>query len=185
MKKFAISAALAAGFASSMAYAAHPDATYVAELNALNTSGGSGTAVVAIKGDTLTVVISATGLTPGQSHAQHIHGSDSDPSFDAFCPNISFDTDGDNLVTIPEGAPAYGAVLLSLSTDGTSTGEAPVADENGNLAYSQTFTLGSDGNIATPELLPLENRVIVLHGQNVMGTYNATLPAVCGQLVEQ
>ncbi len=179
-KKFLLSAASLSLLATA-AQANHPDATYVAELNSLNNSGVTGTATVAIRGDLLTVVIAATGLTADQPHAQHIHGQ-SDKTVNAFCPDISVDTDGDNLVTIPEGAGSYGGVLISLGDD---AGASPVVDASGNLAYSQTFTLGANGNIATPDLLPLENRAVVLHGLSVMGTYDGALPAACGELVEQ
>lgn len=179
-KKILMSAASIALFATA-AQANHPDATYVASLNSLNSSGASGTATVAIRGDLLTVVITATGLAPSESHPQHIHGQ-SDKTINAFCPDISADSDGNNLVTIPEGAGSYGGVLISLGDD---TGAAPMVDANGNLAYSQTFTLGVNGNIATADLLPLENRAIVLHGVTVMGTYDGALPAACGELVEQ
>lgn len=179
-KKILMSAASIALFATA-AQANHPDATYVASLNSLNSSGASGTATVAIRGDLLTVVITATGLVASEAHPQHIHGQ-TDSTMNSSCPDISADSNGDNLVTIPEGAGSYGGVLLNLADD---AGASPTVDANGNLAYSQTFTLGMDGNIATPDLLPLENRAIVLHGVTVMGTYDGALPAACGELIEQ
>ena len=42
-------------------------------LTSVNNSGVTGTAVLRLKGDQLTVTINATGLTPNQVHVQHIH----------------------------------------------------------------------------------------------------------------
>ncbi len=93
------------------------------------------------------------------------------------CPPASADTDGDGIVTIPEGAPFYGGVLLSLEN-------FPTADANGNLTYTKTFMLG-EGDVLTPaELGTLENRAIVLHGLNNDGEYVATIPVACGKIVK-
>ena len=50
------------------------DGTYYSELNQFNDSGASGTAMLMLDGDQLTVEIEASGLTPDQTHLQHIHG---------------------------------------------------------------------------------------------------------------
>ncbi|HEV7331349.1 MAG TPA: CHRD domain-containing protein [Flavisolibacter sp.] len=141
---------------------------YKAYLSPLNNSGVSGMATLTLEGNMLTVTIEASGLTPNQVHPQHIHGF-MERNKNAKCPPMSADTDGDGLVELAEGAPFYGPVLLSLTPFPTATAE-------GNIMYSNTFTIDK-------ELLPLQNNAIVLHGMMVNGTYWPTLPVACAQIM--
>jgi len=149
--------------------------TFSANLSQLNNSGASGTVNVSVNGNIMTVNVQATGMVANQAHPQHIHGKDDGTN--ATCPPPSADTNSDGTITIPEGAPFYGAVILPLEN-------FPTADANGTVTYSQTFTLG-EGETPTAETLSaLENRAIVLHGLNDgSGTYVATTPVACGELV--
>ncbi|HEY0752165.1 MAG TPA: CHRD domain-containing protein [Chitinophagaceae bacterium] len=140
---------------------------YKATLNSLNNSGAHGTATLWLDGNMLTVKIEAMGLEPNKLHPQHIHGF-ADDSRNATCPSMTADTNGDGLVDLVEGLPSYGPVLLEL-------GPLPTADAMGNVSYIQTFEISMD-------LLPLQNRAIVLHGLTVNGEYVATLPVACGQI---
>ena len=139
-------------------------ATYQVELDALNNSGASGTAVVTLKGRSLTVKIDAEGLVPNAPHAQHIHGMP-DHSKDFMCPTQDADKNGDGVVNVAEGLPAYGAITVSLTTKGDTSAKSglavdrmPVADENGNLQYERT--------IKVPEKIAanIKNLHIVQHG---------------------
>jgi hypothetical protein len=152
---------------------------YSITLGALNDSRAGGSAVITLaeNGD-LTVNIEATGLVPNQPHAQHIHGS-SDRQQDFVCPTGDADADGDGIVSTAEGLPSYGDIFISLTTEGDSSPESglaadrmPVADADGNVTYTRTFT---------PEELPdgtaaaVRNLHVVQHGIDVNdnGEYDA------------
>ena len=142
---------------------------YEAHIEALNNSGVSGTAMLTLDGEMLTVEITATGLEPHKTHAQHIHGF-TENNKNASCPGMKADTDGDGLISIGEGLPFYGPVLIALTPFQT-----PGAD--GMIHYMQTFDL-SGGNTVSP----LQTRAIVLHGLTVNGTYIGSLPVGCAQI---
>ncbi len=144
-----------------------PAKTYKAKLNMLNGSGVAGMAELTLVGDQLTVTIQAEGLVPDRLHPQHIHGASSNNG-NSTCPPPSADTNGDGFISVPEGAPFYGGILKPLMP-------FPTAPE-GTIDFEQTYTL-------TESLSPLQNRAIVLHGIFVNGTYDATLPVACGQIM--
>jgi hypothetical protein len=141
---------------------------YKANLNPLNNSGVSGTAMLTLEGKMLTVEINATGLEANKLHPQHIHGF-IDNNRNSICPTMSFDTNGDGILTLAETVPAYGPVLLELAP-------LPTANAQGEIHYMHTFEIN-------PSLLPLQNRAIVLHGLTVNGQYIASLPVACGQVM--
>lgn len=140
---------------------------YRAVLSSLNNSGASGIATLMLDGDKLTVTIEAMGLEANKVHPQHIHGF-VENNRNSTCPTMAADTNGDGLVDLIEGLPSYGPVILNLTP-------TPTADASGRVMYTQTFTISKD-------LLPLQNRAIVLHGLTVDGTYWPTLPVACGQI---
>lgn len=140
---------------------------YKATLQAINNSGVSGTAMLWLQGNMLTVQIDAMGLEANKLHPQHIHGF-TDNNKNSTCPTWSADTNGDGIISLAEGLPSYGPVLLSLT-------DFPTADANGEIHYMQKFTI--DGSV-----LPLQNRAIVLHGLTLNGQYVATLPVACAQI---
>lgn len=175
------------------------DGTYEVPLTQLNESGASGTAVLELDGTSLSVMIEASGLTPGAPHAQHIHGDTSGTNFT--CPSPAdveeLDADGDGLLNTVEAAAFYGPVHIPLTTEGDTSMESalavdrfPVADAEGNLSYERTIELDE----ATAN--NLTNLHIVQHGidLNDDGEYNgdapssldpalpleATIPADCG-----
>jgi hypothetical protein len=159
------------------------------DLNELNVSGVDGTALLARRGNELTVFIAATGLTPGQTHPQHIHGFANDQIV-ARTPTIAFDDsalggDEDGYVELAEGLDTYGPVLFNLAPFPT----AP----NGSVTFATTYNL-TDQQLAT--LQPLQIREIVLHGMNVLpgvgagtpgevngtGGYTGILPVASGEV---
>ena len=163
------------------ASAAHIDFLGNIALTELNDSGVSGNGTVFYDADTqiLDVAINATGLTPNQQHAQHIHGrfnEDGEP-IDSTTPTRANDAagDGDGFIEVLEGVSSYGDVLLSLFETGTTT--FPTADADGNLNFSASYDL-SDSSVFTPspatgavyeaaDLFSLYLREIVLHGMVV------------------
>jgi hypothetical protein len=175
---------------------------YGIAVDSLNDSGATGSALLTLAEDgSLTVSVEADGLAPGLVHAQHIHG-DADLTQDFSCPPPEADEDGDGFVDVAEGVPFYGGIHIALTTEGDSSPESglavdrmPVADENGQLSYSRTFSREDlpDGTAAA-----VRNLHIVIHGIDINenGEYDfdangeseldpqvpfeATVPAACG-----
>jgi hypothetical protein len=167
-------------------------------LRPLNGSGTSGSATVDISGSEVTVTVTTNGASPEQPHAQHIHIGGNN-----VCPTSAADTDGDGFISTPEGQPAYGAVQVSLTTEGDTSAESavavdrfPVADASGTVSYSRTFDLPS--GVTADDV---RNGVIVQHGiaDTSLGEdpaaydgpdsplmagvpQEATLPTACGSL---
>lgn len=193
----ALAIGLPLALAPATAFAAGGDGTYNATLTPLNGSGATGTASLTLKGDQLTVVIDAHGLTANAPHAQHIHGTVGGHNV---CPTMAADKDGNGFVSTSEGTPAYGAIDVSLTTTGDSSPKSalavdrfPMADANGDLHYERTLTVSSD--VANN----LGSLHVVQHGvdENNSGKYDgdtksdldpslpaeATDPTDCGMLV--
>lgn len=130
-----------------------------------------GTANLELHGNRLTVEITAINLKANALHPQHIHGfgKGTGKKQDATCPTIAQDDDGDGFVSVAEGAETYGPILLPLKP-------FPTADSAGTVTFSKTF------KVKRGQLTPLEIREIVLHGGDVNGTYDPTLPVLCGSI---
>ena len=62
--------------------------------------------------------VKARGLTPDAPHAQHIHYGEQARNE---CPGLDLDTNGDGRLNTLEGVPAYGPVVVSLTTRGDTT----------------------------------------------------------------
>ena len=167
-----------------------------AQLAPLNGSGASGSATLVRNGTQLTTTINSSGLTPGQPHAQHIHGMAQAISE---CPTLAADDNDDGLINTAEGLPSYGPIAVSLTTRGDTSPDSalavdrfPVADSVGFMDYNRT--------IAVPDSVRknLGKFAIVQHGVdlNHNGRYDfesagrseldpslpqeATIPANCG-----
>ncbi len=170
--------------------------TFEASLAPQNDSGSTGTATMTLDGDQLGIDIDSQGLTPNLPHAQHIHGMAQAISE---CPTLALDANGDGLLSTPEGQPAYGPILSSLTVTGDTSPESatavdrmPKAGADGTLAYSRTLTLPAD--VAAN----LGDFAIVQHGIDVDGSgkydgapsdikpeipLEGTLPTDCGKIV--
>ncbi len=94
------------------------------QIRALNNSGVRGKASVKVKGNRLTVRITARGLAKGLPHAQHIHAG---AAFRNQCPTVRDDTNGDFRLTTTEGQPAYGVIKTSLTTRGDTSPASALA----------------------------------------------------------
>jgi Cu/Zn superoxide dismutase len=146
--------------------------SYQAQLNALNGSGASGTVMLQLSGDQLTVTEKVSGLAETFNgapypHVQHIHiGAKGE------CPTPAADTDGDGVISTTEGGPSYGAIGTTLSTSGDTSPAAgttlDVAPSGGSYDYDRTFTVDP----ATLDSLKAGTAVVVVHGLDP-----ATLPA--------
>lgn len=161
--------------------------TFTASLNALNSSGVSGEATVTVQNGQVQVAVQAQGTAAEKVHAQHIHGFADNASS---CPGMSADSDGNGRISVGEGAPAYGGILVPLDgsldeAEGLGDLETfPTADASGTYDYRASI---STDNLAVNEdrsfeALSLSTHAIVVHGMTVDGEYNATLPVACGTL---
>lgn len=132
-------------------------------LNAhVGTRAVTGKAVLTMDDGALTVRLDVKGVAAGQPHAQHIHGHDGEST----CPTPQADADGDGLVSVGEGAPDYGPVLVPLAPFPTPTGN--------RYHFEETFEGQGD--------LEPGRRAVVVHGAFVDGAYVASLPVACGAL---
>ena len=176
-----------------MTAASAASSSYQADLSALNESGVSGTGMVTLDGTSATVTVEATGLVEGAPHAQHFH-----IGAQGACPTDADDTDGDGFVSVSEGAPFYGDIGASLTTEGDTSPDSGLAVDrfptDGDESYSRTFEVSEDVATAFED----GTAVLVLHGvdKDGSGTYDgdvmsdldpslpmeATAPAACGTL---
>jgi hypothetical protein len=133
------------------------------ELEPLNRSGVHGTARLLVEGSRVSVVAAAAGASPGHLHMQHIHVPE---ATDGQCPTAALDADGDGIVTLEEGAPAYGAPAVSLE---------PFPEPEGP-------TFRYTNSVPAPPGLALDRGVVVLHGRRVGRKYDPLLPIACGTI---
>jgi len=170
---------LASTYTSFENFLGQADKFWTVELDALNSSGVNATAVLAMNTEDdgtsyLNVAISGTGLTPSQTHVQHVHGlfDEEGTPIDSVAPTIADDADRDGMVEVLEGVGKYGDVLLPLSSDGMM----PMADASGRVSFIQNYDLGDDSQFASPvtmtdytaaDIMPLTLREIVLHGVQI------------------
>ena len=154
-----------------------------------------GTAVVSIVGDKIDVLVSATSLDPSLMHMGHIHKGDR-------CPNtVTDDVNGDGVMDVVEGIPAYGAILVDFGADISSFASAqkggdPTADAMGMVNYRGTGSFQSlvddlhnrpelppatgVGKLAVNEPFVAEMGVIVIHGIFPATALPATVASVTG-----
>jgi hypothetical protein len=153
--------------------------TLHADLDELNDSGASGHATVVVKKQRIKhVEVHARGLTPDAPHAQHIHYGDEARNE---CPTAFDDTNDDGRLTTLEGVPAYGPVVVSLTTTGDTSPASllavdrfPVAEHGwyhysrNNIKFTKVEGAGDDGDTATAREIAKAIRdgegVVVIHG---------------------
>ncbi|MFA9431234.1 hypothetical protein [Egicoccus sp. AB-alg2] len=183
------------------AFAQSPQ-TYTANLSQANESGASGTVTIELDGTTADIRIDGRDFFDGFPHAIHFHG---EPGGDNVCGPLNpgdpgfdeADEDGDGLISVVEGVPAYGPVTVSLTTEGDTSPDSALAVDrfptSGTLDYQRTIELpqevadhlstlhvvvhaadlddsGEIGDFGTPSSLDPELDI------------EATIPAACGQI---
>ncbi len=169
-------------------------------------AGGSdvnGHATLRLTGRTLDIDLSASGLTPGEPHAMHIHG---DTQAANECPGIEADTNTgdaidpstfisgvpDGLISLGEGLPDYGPIDVSLTATGDTSPASGLslerfltADSSGHIDYHRSVVVPKD--VAKN----LGNLHIVIHGadlpadadaSSLSNLFEATLPVACGEI---
>ncbi|WP_197677227.1 CHRD domain-containing protein [Friedmanniella luteola] len=187
-------AAFGAGPALAATGSVHANLRPVAE----NGVDGSGTAMVKVSGNSITVTMAAMGLLADAPHAAHIHfGADARHE----CPTASDDSDGNGRLNTTEGGPAYGAIVVSLTKTGDTSPDSGLAVDRfdtakgGKISYERGSIKVSDD---VAKAITDGQSVVVIHGvdHNHDGKYSgkaksdlnpdlpteATDPALCGVL---
>lgn len=209
MLTIALAAPVAVMLSAGVAAAGDP-AHYAARLKPVphdhEADGGSrvsGNVQMRLDGRRLTVHLRATGLTPDEAHAMHIHGNLEAKNE---CPGIDADLNTgdpvdpgsfiagkpDGLISLSEGAPDYGPVQVSLTKTGDTSADSALtlerfvkADGKGRLDYERTFAI--PGDVARD----LSDLHVVVHGTDLPGDadhsslsslFEATLPVACGEI---
>jgi hypothetical protein len=175
----------AAGAHSSDAPGQERNVALSATLTELNDSGASGTANAVVRNQKIRHIdVSAHGLSPDAPHAMHIHYGETARNE---CPTMddatNTRTDGTLRLSTADGLPAYGPIVVSLTTSGDTTPASALAVDRfptsteGELHYSRdniNFTRvtgtgysGTDG-AGTPKQIADAIRagegVVVIHG---------------------
>jgi len=173
-------------------------ATTHASLQPVNDHNAAGQAFVDVKGNKITVTMAAHGLVPDQPHAAHIHfGAEARHE----CPVMADDTDGNHHISTTEGAPAYGPIVVSLTTFGPTDPGSGLAIDRFDTAPGGTLSYQRGQIKVSQDIAKAINEgqaVIVIHGvdHNGDGTYDgaaasdldpslpteATDPALCGAI---
>jgi hypothetical protein len=176
--------------------------TFTANLAQANESGASGTVTIQLDGTTADVRIDGRGFFDGFPHAIHIHG---EPGGNNVCGPLNpgdagfdeADEDGDGILSVVEGVPAYGGVAVSLTTEGDTSPDSALAVDrfptSSTLDYRRTIELPQDvaDNLSS---LHVVVHATDLDGSGEIGDFGtpssldpdldieATAPAACGQL---
>ena len=158
--------------------------TLTATLEELNGSGASGTATAIVRNQKIQhIEVHAKGLTPNAPHAQHIHYGNQALME---CPTAEQDTNKDGRLTTVEGVPAYGPVVVSLTTTGDTTPASllavdryPVAAggvynySRDNIEFTDVAGTGYAGGVGTAKEIADSIRagegVVVIHGIDYNG----------------
>lgn len=164
-----------------------------AELSQLNNSGASGIAWGMLEGNQLHITVEANGLLDGSPHAQHIHIGGENT-----CPDPTMEGSGfEGALQTSDGAPAYGDIAVTLTTEPGETGAEHGLDvENFPATGSYSYERMIEVDDAVAADIQAGNGVIVVHGvdHNGSGEYDgepvsdldeslpseATDPALCG-----
>jgi len=177
---------------------------YVAKLHPVNTKvtglEATGEARFSIKGNELTITISAQKLPPDIVHWQHFHGFKD--SRDATCPTEAADADHDGIIDLIETEPTAGTTMVPFDDDPVAMdiagGTYPKAGADGTFQYQKTVSLKNlDAAFAKAfgdQGLDLDRRVVFVHGVlestelpasvASLGPIPAqvTLPIACGEI---
>ncbi len=163
---------------------------------ALNGVKGSGTAMAAVQGNTLSVTMAASGLLKNQPHAAHIHfGANARNE----CPVARTTPRATGASTRTDGGPAYGEIVVSLTKTGDTSPKSGLAVDRFDTASGGTISY-ERGSITISDAVASAitgGKAVVVHGvdYNTSGKYDgstksdldhslpteATDPALCGE----
>lgn len=162
----------------------------------LNDASGSGSAMFEVDGTMLNFTLQYQGLLADAPHAAHIHfGADAQHT----CPTAEDDADGDGFISTSDGAPAYGGIVVSLTTEGDTSPDSGLAIDRFGVGADVSYSReGIEVDQATVDAILAGQAVVVVHGvdHNSNGEYDegdrgasdldpslpgeATDPALCG-----
>ena len=168
--------------------------TLTAKPRPLNSSGVRGSATAVVRNQLIrSIKVHATGLTPDGPHAQQIHYGDDARNE---CPTMADDTNKDGFLNTVEGQPAYGPIVVSLTTRGDTTpasalavNRLPVAVDGEldyrrrNIEFTDVSGTGYTGGTGTAKQIADSIRegegAVVIHGidYNKDGMYNGDRPS--------
>jgi hypothetical protein len=175
------------------------DGVWQADLAPANNSGTGGQAVIEIHGEQATVSMNVSGAAEIWMNAPFPHGQHIHIGGQGVCPGPAADTDGDGVVSSPEGEPYAGAISTSLTVQGDTSPASAVATDRfpAGAAYTYERTLTLDP--ATIEAVRAGTATVEVHGvdpnklppaaRDKMSPeapalpLAATLSAACGTLV--
>jgi hypothetical protein len=189
--------------------AAAADGSVQADLTPVPVSGpegASGQGMVEISGTTLSFTLAAQGLLADQPHAAHIHfGADARHECPTAADNNAAPLDGETApethVTTTEGGPAYGEIVVSLTTEGDTSPTSGLAVDRFPVGDKFEYSRG-DVQVSeeVAQAILAGQSVAVIHGVDYDGdgAYSAgdrgmsdldpslpgeaTDPAICGVL---
>jgi hypothetical protein len=203
----AVAALPAAAGAQESATNSRANAKYVARLSALNPTvtgrAATGLASFTITGDSLTIVVEASGLPKDIGHWQHLHGFTG--ARQASCPTRAADANGDGIIDLIETEPMAGTTMVPLNDDPVAMDiphdSYPKASATGTLHYRKTVPLSAlqaaFGKAFEGQRLDLDRRVVFIHGIPAASKLQAsvaslgpipaqvTLPIACGRITRQ
>lgn len=162
----------------------------------LNDAPGSGSAMLEVDGTTLDFTLAYEGLLAEAPHAAHIHfGAEARHE----CPTADDDANGDGFMDTTDGAPAYGGIVVSLTTEGDTSPDSGLAIDRFGVGDDVEYSReGVEVDQATADAILAGEAVVVVHGvdHNDNGEYDegdrgasdldpalpgeATDPALCG-----
>ena len=162
----------------------------------VNDAPGSGSAMITLDGTTLDFTLAYQGLLAEAPHAAHIHYAGDARNM---CPTAEDDADGDGFLTTTEGAPAYGGIKVSLTTEGDTSPDSGLAVDRFGVGDDVSYSRGGvEVDQETADALADGEAVVVVHGvdHDGSGAYDegdrgmsdldpslpgeATDPALCG-----
>jgi len=183
----------------------HYEAT-LSPINAHLAGDVTGSALLKVKSDSLTVEVKVNGAPAQIYHAQNIHVADA-------CPTLVSDTNKDGVIDAQEGQQSYGPAIIPLDYDLNTQIEKdirfPAADFSGNYFYRQEVSLAemlkdltnkdedvNDNLVKINSGLGLAGRQVVIYGipadvqlpETVAAangqTKHSSLPIACGSLIK-
>ena len=162
----------------------------------LNDAPGSGSATVEVDGTTLGFTLAYEGLLAEAPHAAHIHFGEEARNE---CPTADDDAEDDGTLNTTDGAPAYGGIVVSLTTEGDTSPDSGLAVDRFGVGDDVEYSR-SDVEVTAEvaEAILAGKAAVVVHGvdHDGSGAYDgdtvsdldpalpteATDPALCGVL---